>query len=112
MLGNGIGMGLGPLAGGFLRDVTGDFASAVVLSSALSLVGLVSFLLLPPLSPLDPRLGALPTARGQPAGSVVSTLVKDGRRRLFTWTWSRIPRLGVRQRLEPVTKLTAGITEL
>ena len=47
MLGNGVGMALGPLAGGFLWDATGDFASVVVLSAALSLVGLISVLLLP-----------------------------------------------------------------
>ena len=47
MLGNGLGMGLGPLVGGILWDMTGQFASPVILSSALSLVGLVSVLLLP-----------------------------------------------------------------
>ena len=52
MLGNGIGMALGPLAGGFLWDVTGDFTNVVILSSALSLVGLVSVLLLPTTSRL------------------------------------------------------------
>ena len=40
-------MALGPLAGGFLWDATGDFDSVVILSAALSLVGLVSVLLLP-----------------------------------------------------------------
>ena len=50
MLGNGFGMALGPLAGGFLWDITGDLASVVLLSAALSLVGLVSVLLLPPTS--------------------------------------------------------------
>ncbi len=50
MLGNGVGMALGPLAGGFLWDLTGDFASAVALSAVLSLAGLVSVLLLPPTS--------------------------------------------------------------
>ena len=50
MLGNGVGMALGPLAGGLLWDLTGDFASAVVLSAVLSLAGLVSVLLLPPTS--------------------------------------------------------------
>ena len=47
MLGNGFGMALGPIAGGFIWDVTGNFESAVVLSSVLSLVGLISVLLLP-----------------------------------------------------------------
>ena len=52
MLGNGLGMALGPIAGGFLWDITGDFTSAVVLSSALSLAGLISVLLLPTTSRL------------------------------------------------------------
>ena len=52
MLGNGIGMALGPLAGGFLWDLTGDFPSIVVLSSALSLVALASVLVLPTTSRL------------------------------------------------------------
>ncbi len=47
MLGNGVGMALGPLAGGFLWDLTGDFVAAVWLSIALSAVGLVSVVLLP-----------------------------------------------------------------
>jgi MFS family permease len=47
MLGNGFGMGLGPLLGGFLWDQTGDVSSPVILSSALSLMGLTSVLLLP-----------------------------------------------------------------
>ncbi|MCI0782313.1 MAG: MFS transporter [Chloroflexi bacterium] len=56
MLGNGLGMGLGPLVGGILWDITGQFASPVILSSALSLVGLVSVLLLPTTSrPLIPN---------------------------------------------------------
>ena len=66
MLGNGLGMALGPIIGGFLWDVTGDFTSAVVLSSALSLVGLVSVLLLPTTSRLltpDWEGSLPPTAR-------------------------------------------------
>jgi MFS family permease len=47
MLGNGFGMGLGPLLGGFLWDQTGDVSSPVILSSTLSLMGLTSVLLLP-----------------------------------------------------------------
>ena len=63
MLGNGLGMGLGPLVSGFLWDFTGDFKSIVVLSSALSLVGLVSIMLLPTTSrPLDSPLGGLAAA--------------------------------------------------
>ena len=52
MLGNGIGMALGPLAGGFLWDQTGSFAAVVWLSIALSLAGFVSVLLLPTTSRL------------------------------------------------------------
>ena len=47
MLGNGFGMGLGPLLGGFLWDHTGNFASPVILSSVLSLMGLLCVLVLP-----------------------------------------------------------------
>lgn len=50
MLGNGFGMGLGPLLGGFLWDQTGNVASPVILSSVLSLMGLISVLVLPPTS--------------------------------------------------------------
>lgn len=47
MLGNGVGMALGPLAGGFLWDLTGDFVASIWLSIALSFIGLVSVALLP-----------------------------------------------------------------
>ena len=52
MLGNGVGMALGPLAGGFLWDQTDSFAAVVMLSIGLSLVGLISVLLLPTTSRL------------------------------------------------------------
>ena len=52
MLGNGIGMALGPLVGGFLWDRTDNFAAVVLLSMGLSLVGLISVLLLPTTSRL------------------------------------------------------------
>jgi len=52
MLGNGIGMALGPLAGGFLWDRTDSFTAVVSLSIGLSLVGLISVLLLPTTSRL------------------------------------------------------------
>lgn len=52
MLGNGVGMALGPLAGGFLWDRTDSFAAVVGLSIGLSLVGLISVLLLPTTSRL------------------------------------------------------------
>ena len=47
MLGAGIGMALGPLAGGFLWTVTGEYWPAVLLSFVLSLVGVTSILALP-----------------------------------------------------------------
>ena len=47
MFGNGIGMGLGPLVGGFLWDFTGNFLSIVFASVGFSLMGLVSVLVLP-----------------------------------------------------------------
>lgn len=46
-IGNGLGMGLGPVIGGLLWDITGDYATAVGMSFVLSLVGLSSVLLLP-----------------------------------------------------------------
>ena len=46
MLGNGIGMALGPITGGLLMDEVG-FKSAVVLSIVFSAVGLISVILLP-----------------------------------------------------------------
>ena len=52
MLGNGVGMALGPLAGGFLWDRTDSFAAVVILSIGLSMVGLISVLLLPTTSRL------------------------------------------------------------
>jgi MFS family permease len=46
-IGNGLGMGLGPMIGGLLWDITGDYAAAVGISFVFSLVGLSSVLLLP-----------------------------------------------------------------
>ncbi len=46
-LGGGVGMALGPLLGGILWDVTGEYTAAVVLSFFLSLVGVVSIVVLP-----------------------------------------------------------------
>ena len=46
-LGGGMGMALGPLLGGYLWDVTGGYNAAVVLSFALSLVGVISIVALP-----------------------------------------------------------------
>jgi MFS family permease len=47
MLGSGFGMALGPLAGGFLRDATGGYTSSIMLSFAVSLIGVISIILLP-----------------------------------------------------------------
>ena len=47
MMGAGIGMALGPLAGGFLWTATGEYWPAVLLSFVLSLVGVVSIWALP-----------------------------------------------------------------
>jgi len=46
-IGNGLGMGLGPVIGGFLWDLTGNYAAAIGMSFVFSLVGLSSVLLLP-----------------------------------------------------------------
>ena len=46
-LGGGMGMALGPLLGAFLRDSTGGFDAALVLSFFLSLVGVISIVALP-----------------------------------------------------------------
>ena len=47
MLGAGMGMALGPLAAGFLWDLTGEYTGAITLSFALSLVGIISIFALP-----------------------------------------------------------------
>ncbi len=47
MMGAGIGMALGPLAGGFLWDVTGEIWPMIVLSFGLSMVGVLSIMKLP-----------------------------------------------------------------
>ena len=47
MMGAGIGMAAGSLAGGALRDLTGSFDATMGLSLALSLVGVFSIALLP-----------------------------------------------------------------
>ncbi len=52
MLGNGVGMALGPLVGGFLWDQTDSFRAVVTLSMGLSFMGLISVLLLPTTSRL------------------------------------------------------------
>jgi MFS family permease len=46
-IGNGLGMGLGPVIGGLLWDLTGDYAAPVGMSLVFSLVGLSSVLVLP-----------------------------------------------------------------
>ena len=47
MLGGGLGMALGPLLGAFLKDATGGFNMAVILSFTLSLIGAISIFVLP-----------------------------------------------------------------
>ena len=47
MMGAGIGMALGPLAGGFMWTATSEYWPAVLLSFVLSLVGLASIWALP-----------------------------------------------------------------
>jgi MFS family permease len=47
MLGAGIGMATGALAGGFMRELTGSYTSTLILSFALSIVGAISVLVLP-----------------------------------------------------------------
>jgi MFS family permease len=47
MMGSGIGMAAGALAGGQLRDLTGDFNATIALSFTMSLIGELSILLLP-----------------------------------------------------------------
>ncbi len=47
MMGSGIGMAAGALAGGQLRDLTGDFTATIALSFTMSLIGVLSILLLP-----------------------------------------------------------------
>jgi MFS family permease len=47
MLGAGIGMAAGAFLGGFMRELTGSYTSALILSFALSLAGAISILVLP-----------------------------------------------------------------
>jgi MFS family permease len=47
MMGSGIGMAAGALAGGQLRDLTGGFNATIALSFSMSLIGVLSILLLP-----------------------------------------------------------------
>ena len=47
MMGAGVGMAAGSLAGGALRDLTGNFDATMGLSLVLSLVGVVSIVVLP-----------------------------------------------------------------
>ena len=47
MMGAGVGMAVGALIGGQLRDFTGNFDATMALSLGLSLVGVISIMLLP-----------------------------------------------------------------
>jgi MFS family permease len=46
-IGNGVGMALGPVLGGFIWTQTGDYTGVLVLSFAASLAGVLSILVLP-----------------------------------------------------------------
>ena len=46
-VGSGLGMGLAPVCGGFIWDLTGSYAAPLIMSLIFSLIGLVSALLLP-----------------------------------------------------------------
>ena len=47
MAGAGIGMAIGPVMGGFLRDYTHNYDASLWLAFALSLVGVIGILVLP-----------------------------------------------------------------
>ncbi len=46
-VGSGLGMGMAPVLGGFIWDLTGSYAAPLIMSLIFSLIGLVSALLLP-----------------------------------------------------------------
>ena len=69
MMGAGVGMAVGALIGGQLRDFTGNFDATMALSLGLSLVGVISIMLLPTTKKeLLPGLGR-PTAGRFSAGA-------------------------------------------
>jgi MFS family permease len=59
-VGNGLGMALGPLLGGFIWTHTGDYTGVLALSFAASLAGVLSILVLP-----STACGLLPTWEAQ-----------------------------------------------
>lgn len=85
MMGAGIGMAVGPLAAGFLWDVTGVIWPMIILSFALSLIGVVSIVKLPgthqhvlpdweEMLPAEARSGAAIDEAPQVPGTVTGTL--------------------------------------
>ena len=85
MMGAGIGMALGPLAAGFLWDITGEIWPMLLLSFVLSLVGVLSIIKLPSTShhvlpdweellPPEARTGALTEDAPNVSGTVPGTL--------------------------------------
>ena len=82
MMGAGIGMAAGSLAGGALRDLTGSFDATMGLSLALSLIGVFSIVVLPttrrhqipdweqelpPEAQMEPAAGPTPPTPREPA---------------------------------------------
>jgi len=85
MMGAGIGMALGPLAAGFLWDVTGVIWPMIVLSFGLSLIGVLSIIKLPTthqhilpdweeLLPPEARSGAIVSDEPRLPGTVTGAL--------------------------------------
>ncbi len=70
MMGAGIGMALGPVAAGFLRDITGAYVWPLWLSFSLSVLGVVAIMFLPSTKHLqlpDWESALPPDARGNAA---------------------------------------------
>jgi MFS family permease len=88
MAGAGIGMAIGPVMAGYLRDFTGDYTWSLLLAFALSVVGVVCILGLPDTRirqlpkwedalPPEARIGAPPSNRR----TAESALGRGGQRR-------------------------------
>ena len=78
MMGAGVGMAAGSLAGGWLRDWTGNFDATMALSLVLSIVGVISIVVLPTTkrhqlpdweSELPPEAQTEPAPETQPAAA-------------------------------------------
>jgi MFS family permease len=75
MMGAGLGMALGPVSAGFLRDITGSYFSSLWLSFGLSVLAVVAILFLPNTKRLqlpDWEEALPPEARGNVARSEAS----------------------------------------